>query len=270
MEETQLTSNIITIDTKIFMMKLLNKKNYLQFFKHVEISEKHPLPETKVPYAWLAHAMCQGASDQHRTTQIKEILALSAKIEIPSMDCMWSTPEQACLKHTCLQILCEKNASRDTEHTEERDVCYTTKVIDLLEKQKERKNPDLISKAELYQLIKKVYPLYCPDTLPLASIVAAHRNWYLLVIIIACANSGIYAKKVSANGVVQVIRDLRSKTSVRKSKGKIKELKKKVIVHKEAAQDFDCVKVPKKASLTSVTKDDLQAIFAQLAAKFDC
>lgn len=174
---------IVSQERKIFMMKLLYEKNYLHCLPHVTVSDDHPLPETKVPYAWLMQALCVAMTDNGGT-----LARLDPDMDL-NLDALWEH-ERGPLVHTRVKIECKMKTTRDVPHKVENDICYTQVMVKKLgDKQLQRKNQDVVSKPELFVLIKSLFPAYCEDNLTPAPIVAAHRNWYLIILLLACTNS---------------------------------------------------------------------------------
>jgi hypothetical protein len=202
-QEDMVMSKIITKVKKQKILGILNQHGYLTNYDIKVLDDPDFLKASmKIPFSWLLNAYCIN------TTQTgKDGLKNLEKVETFDLRLV----EQN--NSSFLETFCEPASGiLNIRYTKE---FINNQGYDLQIKRSEG-NRDKVSKAELYEIIRTVFPQYCPSDGCLAPIRAAHRDWYVVILFLACTNAVNHCP-MSHNGCKLLIKNFRER-KIRKSR----------------------------------------------------
>lgn len=195
-------SKIITKIKKQTLLRILDGHKYLTNYDIAHIDSPDFLKTSmKIPFSWLLNAYCINTKDGKdglekpapENFDLRKLLVTTETL--PFLE-MVGNPES-------------KNL----------DIRYTSHFIDGegydLQSKRLEVNRDKVSKSELYEIIKAIFPDYCPPHGCLAPIRAAHRDWYVVILLLACTNSTQHcplSNKGCAN-LIKRFRELKTRKS---------------------------------------------------------
>jgi hypothetical protein len=193
-------SKVVSREKKLELIEILKNRGYLKYLDQpIDFGDEDKFIKgsKKIPFAWLLNAYCLNVK-KDSGVQLKRALRL-----LPL--------EDLGLKN-CLEI-------KDTNDGKV-DIFFTDRFIEYegLDLQEKRADKYAISKSELYEVIKAIYPDYCPLEGCLAPIRAAHRNWYIVILRLACSNDGKVANKIDISMFTRIIQNVRQCKPLRKER----------------------------------------------------
>jgi hypothetical protein len=192
-------SSIISKAKKQEVLRILRAKGYLQYFDDgINITPSDFLETNKkIPFAWLLNAYCLNTdpSGQDGLSHLKEN-------HVFTLETMAANGTEPFLEVE------EMNGNQ-------RNVLFSntfaTTTMKELQKSRIECNRRNVSKAELYEIIKAIFPDYCPAHGCLAPIRAAHRNWYIIILLLACHNHKENYFPISSEECMFILYDFRKK-----------------------------------------------------------
>jgi hypothetical protein len=210
---THTRQSIMTKSFKAELINLLRVRNYLSMFG--KAMNSNPLPSNKVPYTWLMRSIC--TAHQKGGPGLVPFpeggqFSLVGKLAIGK--------NEDFLEMFMTEINCQNHSKHTGQPEQEPDIQYTERfIVDSWKLQLYRESPSSVSKAELFELIKHLFPEYCPPDMCMAPIQAAHRSWYIIILMIALTSSSSVVRMTQWDAITLITEYRQSKTDARKPKG---------------------------------------------------